>query len=259
MAFPDPTHPVSSLFSQPQPYNGPRPKILGIFEPWFEHADSPVKSRCHQVVQYLKETLNYEVVKIEIPYIPEGQLAHAFTILSEMALEAKSLFPSRPWLTDLTAANKVLLSVGAQTPATDYLLAQQMRHMLMSHLAFLFERHTGLMIVTPTSPMAGWPIEDEGDLKHGVNNANLSVRNMEYIWLANFTGCPAITCPVGYAEPTKGTGDIPIGFMAMGEWGTEDALLEWGRDVERWLNEEYPGGRKRPTAWHDVLENARRL
>jgi Asp-tRNA(Asn)/Glu-tRNA(Gln) amidotransferase A subunit family amidase len=196
-------------------------------------------------------------VPITIPHLPEGQLAHAFTILSEMASEAKSLFPSRPWLTDLGAANKIFLTVGAQTPATDYLLAQQMRHMLMCHLAFLFQNHPGLVIVTPTSPMAGWPIEQENDLKYGANNANLSIRNMEYVWLANFTGCPALSCPVGYVEPKKGTGDIPIGFMGMGEWGSEDALIEWGRDVERWLNEEYPGGRRRPISWENILEKAK--
>lgn len=259
MAFPNPSHPVASLFKQPQPHRGHRPKVLGIYEPWFERADPEVKSRCHQAIQYLRETLNYEVVSIALPYVPEGQLAHAFTILSEMAAEAKIKFPSsRPWLTDLNAGNKVLLCVGAQTPATDYLMAQHLRHMLMSHLAFLFDKHPGLVIVTPTSPMAGWAIENEGDLRYGLQDANLSLRNMEYVWLANFAGCPALSCPVGYVKPKKGSGDIPIGFMGMSDWGSEDLLIEWGRDVERWLNEELPGGRRRPAGWEDVLGNARK-
>jgi len=258
MALPIPTHPVSSLFKQPKPLEGSRPKIMGIYGPWFERADLQVKSLCHQVVQYLRESLGYEVVEIEIPYLSEGQSAHAITILSEMATTAKSQFhPSRPWLTDLTAANKVLLSVGSQTPAPDYILAARLRHLIMSHLAFLYQKHPGLVIVTPTTPIAGWPIGQEGDLKYGFTDANLSLRNMEYVWLANFTGCPALSCPVGYVSPAKGSGDIPVGFHAMGEWGSEDALIEWGRDAEKWLNEKYPGGRRHPAVWEDVLENAK--
>lgn len=258
MALPNPTNPVSPLFKQPAPLEGNRPKIMGIFEPWFERADPEVKSRCHQVVQYFRESLGYDVVKIEIPYLSEGQSAHALTILAEMATTAKGLFdPSRPWLTDLTAANKVLLAVGSQTAIQDYILAARLRHLLMSHLAFLFQKHPGLVIVTPTTPIAGWPIEREGDLKYGISDGNLSIRNMEYIWLANFTGCPAISCPVGYISPARGSGDIPVGFHAMGEWGSEDALIEWGRDAEKWLNEMYAGGRKHPAVWEDVLENAK--
>jgi amidase len=51
---------------------------------------------------------------------------------------------------------------------------------------------------------------------------------MEYVWLANFTGCPAISCPAGYS-PDSG---VPIGVMAMGEWGTEEDLIAFARDGE---------------------------
>ena len=65
------------------------------------------------------------------------------------------------------------------------------------------------------------------------------------------------SCPVGYTAPAKGKGRIPIGLMAMGEWGSEDALLAWGREAERFLNEEYAGGRQRPTNWVDVVEQSK--
>lgn len=217
-----------------------------------------MRNICHQAVQYLRESLDYEVVVIELPYLPEGQLAHAFTILSEMTTDAKRLAfsQSRHWLTDLEPNNKILMSVGAQTPAADYLLAAQLRHLLMAHLAFLFQKYPGLVIVTPTTPIPGWEIDAESDLVVGKSDANKSLRNMEYAWLANFTGIPAISCPVGYVAPVRGVGDVPIGLMGMGEWGSEDALIEWGRDVERYLHEEYRGGRRSPAGWEDVLGNA---
>jgi len=80
---------------------------------------------------------------------------------------------------------------------------------------------------------------------------------MEYVWLANFTGCPAINCPVGYIDPVKGKGKIPVGITGMGEWGSEDVLIEWGREAESYLNNEaLSGGRQRPANWEDVLDLA---
>lgn len=69
-----------------------------------------------------------------------------------------------------------------------------------------------------------------------------------------------ISCPVGYVDPVKGKGKgkVPVGLMAMGEWGGEDALLVWGRDAERWLNEEYADGRQRPANWVDVMEQGKK-
>jgi Amidase len=91
------------------------------------------------------------------------------------------------------------------------------------------------------------------DLKYGITNGNTSIRNMQYVWLANFCGNPAISFPVGYAEPAKGKGRIPVGLMAMGERGAEDQLLDWGRECEGYSNELYPGGRQRLANWEDVV------
>jgi Asp-tRNA(Asn)/Glu-tRNA(Gln) amidotransferase A subunit family amidase len=258
MGVPDPKNPVNVLFRQPQPLAETRAKIIGICEPWFDRADPEVQSKCREVVEYYGGKLGYKIVSIDIPSLEDGQLAHAFTILSECATHIKhDSPPPRHWLTDLNPANQVLMAVADQTPAGDYLLAQKMRHLLMQHLAALYQKYPGMVVVTPTSPAAGWSIAHEDDLKYGITNGNKSVRNMEYVWLANFIGCPAISCPAGYVEPEKGAGKVPIGIMAMGEWGSEDALIEWGREAETWLNEEYPGGRQRPATWEDIILNAK--
>jgi Asp-tRNA(Asn)/Glu-tRNA(Gln) amidotransferase A subunit family amidase len=260
MAQPEPLHPVSSLFPQPRPHAGQRAKIIGIYQDWFDRADPAIRAVCSETIEYLVTKQGYRVVKISIPYLPEGQRAHAMLTLAEMAAlikEAKPQSPERYWLTDLGAATKILAMVGSQTPAFDYILAAKMRSLLMSHIAFLYEQYPGMVIVTPTSPMSGWPIAQQGDLVHGVSDGNSSIRNMEYIWLANYTGCPAITAPAGYIPPVKGHGELPVGIMAMGEWGSEDALIEWGRDVEKYLVEEYPGGRRYPLVWEDVIQNAK--
>ncbi|KAK5737782.1 hypothetical protein LTR17_006430 [Elasticomyces elasticus] len=159
-------------------------------------------------------------------------------------------------LKDLTPANQVLMSVGSKTPGVDFLQAQKMRMLLMQHLAHLYENHPGMIIVTPTTPNAGWTFEPQ-DLKYGCSNGNMSLRSMEYVWLANLTGCPAISVPAAYLEPEKGTGRIPIGFMGMGEWCSEDELLAFGYDCERYLHDVYENGRVRPATYVEVLEAAR--
>lgn len=254
MAIPNIDDATSSLFTPPGKADPARPKVIGIFKDWFDRADPAVLKVCNDAVDFYKNKLGYEIVPIEIPYVPEGQIAHAFTILCGMAIDARARPVSNSnWLADLNPANKVLLSVADQTPARDYFLAQRLRNLLMQHLAFLYRKYPGLLIVTPTTPIAGWPIAKESDLKHGAFDGNQSIRNMEYVWLANFCGCPAIGCPVGYAEPVKGKGKIPVGLMAMGEWGSEDSLIEWGKEAEKWLNEEHTGGRQRASNWEDVF------
>jgi len=250
MAKPDPNNASSSLFPPPTSYSIPRshPKILGIHKAWFDSADPPVLNACHDALSYY-ESIGYTLVDITIPYLTEGQLAHALTILSEISSGIHHL-------KDLTAANKILLSVGKQSPASDFLLAQKMRNLLMQHLAFLFQSHPGLLIVTPTTPLAGWYISGgSADLKHGVCDANMSVRNMEYVWLANFTGCPAISVPVGRVQAKEGEGRIPVGLMAMAQWGAEDDLIEWGKAGETWAWES--GRMGRAEGWVDVLDVAK--
>ncbi|KAL9600922.1 MAG: hypothetical protein Q9219_002857 [cf. Caloplaca sp. 3 TL-2023] len=264
LATPDPENPTSSLFTPPFPSPSPQipqeKRLLGIYKPWFDSASPRVVAACETALAHYTSLAggNYEIIPITLPHLHAGQLAHAMTILSEIS----GGLPSPPPST-LTPSNKLLLSVGARAPAIDLLLAQKLRSLLMSHLAHLFRRHPGLLIVTPTTPNAGWRIGGgDADLKYGVSDANMSVRSMRYVWLANFTGCPAITVPVGMVEGERGEGKVgdegegkvPVGLMAMGEWGDEEGLLEWGRCGERWAWKEGEEKVARGKGWDDARE-----
>ncbi|KAF1814077.1 amidase signature enzyme [Eremomyces bilateralis CBS 781.70] len=247
MAIPDPSHSLSSTFLPPaRPHDPPR-KLLGIYKPWFDRAEPAVRDVCQAALNHMTSQQGYSLVDISIPFLVEGGQAHAITILSEIA----SGFPSAR-ATNLTPANRVLLAVAGRARAQDLLAAQRVRNALMQHLAHLYRAHPGLIIVTPTTPLAGWAIGD-GDLSDGVSDGDRSIRNMEYVWLANFTGCPALSMPVGYVAPGTGQGDIPVGLMGMGEWGAEEELIRWGFDGEGWLREGWEGGRQRAGAWVDVV------
>ncbi|SMR41898.1 unnamed protein product [Zymoseptoria tritici ST99CH_1E4] len=253
MAQPDSLNHKSRLFappSSPTAKNPKRRKVLGIYKPWFDRADPGVEASCQNAIEFLTSKLGYETVDITIPLVPEGQIAHALTILSELAsgVTASSIWKLQP-------ATKILFSVGRRTTAIDFLQAQRVRQIIMQHLSYLFTTHPSLIIITPTTPNAGWPI-GVNDLAYGASNANMSVRSMEYVWMANFSGCPALTAPVGFVEAKQGKGKVPIGLMGMGEWRSEDELIAFGYDCESFVKEGLEGGRVRPENWMDVLEAA---
>lgn len=245
MAEPDPEDPDGKFFAlptgAPSSTRGSR-KVLGICRPWFDRADKPVRDICYKALDYLEQQCGYEIVNINLPLLDDGQRAHAITIMSEVLTCC-----SPSVLANLTPANRILLSVASRTTSLDFLQAQRLRHLLMQHLSHLYEQHSELIIVTPTTPNAGWPFQ-EADLSQGVSDGNTQIRNMEYAWLANFTGCPAISAPVGYLAPEagKGEGRVPVGLMGMGEWGGEEGLMGFGYAVEGFLHRGLEGGRVEP-------------
>ncbi|KXT05198.1 hypothetical protein AC578_8397 [Pseudocercospora eumusae] len=247
MAQPDPLDPDSSLFTPPGSITTRNLKTLGIYRPWFDRADPLVQSSCQKAIDWLVSTQNYTLIDITLPLLPEGQLAHAMTILSELSIGIPQTSTHL-----LSPANKVLIPVARKTTAIDFLQAQRLRNLIMQHLSHLYSQHPGLIIVSPTTTEAGWKLET-GDLRYGLTDANKQLKNMEYAWLANFCGCPAISVPIGYDTPADGKGRVPIGFMGMGEWCSEDELIAFGYDCEKFLHGEVEGGRFKPGNHVDVV------
>lgn len=251
MAQSNPACTTQSALAPSRPIPADAKKTIGICPAWNARAAPSVREACDAAIAHYK-TLGYDVVDISLPYLREAQLAHGATCITEMA----SVHYGRA--SSVRAAHamvgpqpRVLVATGSQTPAADYLAFQRLRELLMQHLAHLFQEHPNLLIVSPTTPMAGWP-KGAGEESHGFSDANASLENMLYVFLANITGCPAVSAPVGYVEPAQGVGRIPVGLMAMGEWGAEEALLGWATEAGAYLDG-LEGGRRRPRGWVDVL------
>lgn len=253
-------HPTSG-FPHPTafgvPDNAQRNRVLGIPEDWFADADPGVQSLCRTMVDRLVKEHGYREVPIKIPFLTEGQIAHALTILTDGA----TLLPETK---NLTYANRILLAIGRTTPATDYLLAQKLRGLLMKHLAYLWKTYPGMIIVTPTTACAGWKIKTQSELKDGFSDGDKTLRSMTYVWMANFCGLPALTVPAGYVVPEghpdaglvadeKVEGKVPVGLMGTGEWTQEHNLLQFGVDAEA-VGADV---RVRPPIWVDVVAKAR--
>lgn len=234
MAAPDPANINSSQFPTPSAslsaYTSPSTKYIGIVPEWVGRAEPIVKSAFDAMINHYKSQPDYEIVEIDMPLLQFGQKSHALTILSEIRSGV-----TNAQLAALTSPNQILLSVANQAKATDFLAAMKVRSVIMSHLASLFQRYPGLVIATPTTPIPGWKIENPAvDLARGVSDGDKAIRNMEYVWLANFTGCPCLGFPMGEVSETG----VPMGFMGMGEWGSEEGLFEFARVGDSFWNDE---------------------
>lgn len=251
VSTPHPTSPFPPLRLNPTARD---PKLLGIPEAWFARATPAIQALCNSLVRELVTRHGYRAVPVSIPFLAEGQLAHALTVLTDAA----ALLPPGEATRGLTAANRILLALGRVTPATDYVLAQKLRRLLMQHLAWLWREHPGMLIVTPTTACEGLPMADPrpsgGELRYGVNDGDRTMQSMEYVWLANFCGLPSLSVPAGFV-PGKGGHDVPVGLMATGEWCSEDQLLRFGAVVEEVAAER----RRRPKGWVDVVGRAKAL
>lgn len=257
MAAPNPKDPVQGSFALSVPPSPTAKKTIGIYQDWIDQASPAVLEATKRAISYFTDKLGYKVVNITIPYVEEAQYAHSAWALTEAYDHAQSraVDPTNP-LKNLNNCNQLLITVGAVTSGVDMIKYGQLRGLIMEHLAFLWKKHPGMLILTPTNPDAGWLIHP-GDQAYGFSDGNVTIRNMMYIWLANSTGCPAVSAPVGYADAEQGEGKLPVGLMAMGEWGAEEQLLAWAKEAETYLNSAWEGGRNKPTEWADVVEIAK--
>jgi len=253
MAKPLASDPIQALFAPSIPPAPAAKRYIGIYRAWWDQADSRVLKVCNDAICWFAAQ-HYEVIPIYIPLVDVGQLAHSGACLAEMANTARSR-SNNPSDNLTSPATQLLLTIGAQTPAGDLFKYAALRELLMQHLAHLFQSHPGLLIVTPTTAVNGWP-KHAGDDAVGLSDGNATIRAMTYVWLANSTGCPAVSVPVGYAQPAVGSGRLPVSLMAMGEWGAEEQLLAWSGEAETYLNEVVEGGRVRPDQWVDVIQLA---
>lgn len=255
MSASNPDDATQSAFAPSIPPSPTAKKYIGVCNEWSDCAAPDVLDATNKAITYLTNKLDYELVEIDLPYLQESQAAHSAWALVEAVDQQQTRAPkghSSDSLSMVNHANKCTQAMGAVTSGVDMVKIGQLRELLMEHLAFLFQKYPGLLILTPTVPDAGWKIHP-GDQAYGFIDGPRTFRTMMYIWLANATGCPAITSPVGYAEPEAGEGRLPIGLMATGEWGAEEQLLSFAKDAETYLNEVYEGGRSRSKDWADVI------
>lgn len=193
---------------------------IGIFRPWFEHAQPDVVAAAKRAVDSLVSR-GAEVVEVELPELDLARVAHAITILSEMLT---SMLEHEERLGELAPHVRVSLAVARGFRSTDYLRAQRARARVMGHMDRVFEKVD--VIATPSTGMTA-PLIPVKDDHASWSDLSTTVELMRFAFLQNLTGHPAISVPCGY--DTLG---LPIGFQLTGRHWEEALLLRMARVVE---------------------------
>lgn len=211
MAQPCPEDPVNGMFPHTTTHKAINAaesgkRYIGIDREWVALSDPEVLEMFNSAIEYYTKNHEYEVVDIKIPLQSENEKAFSLTILAEVMTAVK---PEE--LIKLQHSNQILLNVsGTHATAKDLISANRLRERAMRHMAWLWKRYPGLLILTPTTPCAGWKIRKPSDITdgHGFANVDITLQTMEYTAFGNWVGAPAITCPMGYTAE-----EVPMGIM----------------------------------------------
>ncbi len=201
---------------------------LGIFPDWFEHADREVVAVNQALVEEFKAA-GAEIREVSIPELDLTRVAHALTILTEMAACMAS-YPQHQ--RDFAPSTRLSLVIGRAMSARDYLQAQRMRTRAMRHFAAALEEVDA--ILTPATGLPA-PLVPPAALSNGWSDLSTTTEMMRFVFPANLTGNPAVSFPAGYS-----TAGLPIGMQAIGRHWEEALLLRIASAAEQVVERRLP-------------------
>ncbi len=240
MAGPDPCDPNS--LQQPQPtlagwdQADSRGLKLGVFWPWFEHADAEVVAICRALVDRLVEA-GASLSEVVMADLEAARVAHTLTIAGEMAQAMDATYAAHRGDHGLDV--RINLALARAFATHDYLKAQRVR----THAIASFNQALANVdvIVTPATGIAA-PAIPPAALPHGESDLTTLVEIMRFVTPANLTGLPAIVFPAGYTAA-----GLPVGLQAIGKAWDEVTLLRLARVAERLV------ARRAPQWSYDLL------
>lgn len=202
---------------------------LGIYRPWFEDADPEVARVTHDVLARL-ERHGAKLVDIELPDLDLCRVAHAVTILSEMATSVAPYL--RRKRSDFGWGARLMMALASRFTARDYVRAQQVRARFTAHVEQALS--VADVLVTPTTARTAPAIR--GDvLPLGESDLEVTSALMRFAFPWNMTGHPALTFPAGYDAQ-----GLPIGLQLAGAAWSEALLLRVAHQAEQWVDRRLP-------------------
>ena len=194
---------------------------LGVYTPWFDHASPEVARVCHALLGEF-EKQGATLVEIELEDLELCRVAHAVTILSEMATTMDQY--DELHRSDLGLGVRLNLALAREMTGRDYVRAQQVRTRFSANVEKALAKCDAIM--TPTTGIVAPEIAADV-LPRGESNLDVTSAMMRFVFPANLTGHPAISFPAGH----DGNG-IPVGMQAMGRAWDESLLLRIAQAAE---------------------------
>jgi Asp-tRNA(Asn)/Glu-tRNA(Gln) amidotransferase A subunit family amidase len=234
IAGPDPAEPLT--LRQPSPtlvgWNNPdlHGLRLGVYPEWNRHADPQVSAACETTLAGLVKA-GASVTEICIPELDAMRIAHAITILTEMA---EGMRPYRLRKENFAPSTRLSLVIGEVVSAHDYLQAQRMRTRAMHIFKQIFREVDA--IITPGTGLVAPRVPAQA-LSKGWSDLGTDTELMRFIFPGNLVGLPAIVFPAGYTAQ----GGLPIGVQAIGRHWEEALLLRIAYAAEQFTERRTPG------------------
>lgn len=232
IAGPDPRDPNSLVQPAPRIDGWNRTDLsglrLGIYREWFEHASPEIVSTCKQMVECFRAA-GAEICEVNLPELDEMRIAHAVTILSEMAACMRAYRSHRR---EQGLSVRLSLVLGEALTSNDYIQAQRMRTRALAIFRQAFTRVDA--ILTPGTALTAQPIPT-GSLPAGWSDLGTDTEMMRYVYPGNLTGLPGISFPVGY--DSRG---MPVSMQAIGRHWEEHLLLRLAYTAEQHTQRRLP-------------------
>jgi len=189
-----------------------------------EDVTPEVREACDAAIEALRGESGGEVREVSLPDLEAATLAAILIINSESmnGVTPERLNRLHP---ELSAVARGLFKYRMLLPAAATVQATRVRTLMRRRLAALFEDVD--VIAWPTVPAPAPPLEQPMvELPSG--NLGADQANVRGAALANLTGIPSISMPVGLS----GEG-LPIALQLQAAWGRDELLLDAAEALER--------------------------
>ncbi|HEU5105778.1 MAG TPA: amidase [Solirubrobacterales bacterium] len=214
----------STLFGKELQASKPPALRIGVIRGEVSEDVAPaVREACEAAIEDLRVASGGEVREIELPELAAATLA---TVLIANSESLGGITPERLNNLDpeLSPLGRGLLKYRVLLPAVATIKAGQLRTLARHTLAKVFEQVD--VIAWPTVPAVAPPLEAPVvELPSGTLTADEA--NVRGGALANLTGIPAISVPVGSSE------GLPIGLQLQAAWGRDELLLDAAEALEQ--------------------------
>ncbi|HEX7059739.1 MAG TPA: amidase [Solirubrobacterales bacterium] len=183
-----------------------------------------VGDACEAAIEALRAETGGEVKEVELADLAPATMSGVLIINAEMlnGITPAQLNDVDP---ELSPVNRGFVKYRMLLPVAAVAQAKRMRALMRRRLAALFEQVD--VLAWPTVPAVAPPLEAPlVELPSGTLTADQA--NVRGGALANLTGIPGISTPVGFSSD-----GLPIGLQLQAEWGRDELLLDAAEALER--------------------------
>ena len=183
-----------------------------------------MRDACEAAIEALRAETGGEVREVSLPDLEAAALA-AILVINGESLGGTTPERLNRLHPEISPVARGTLKYRMLLPAAATVQASRVRTMMRRRLAALFEQVD--VLAWPTVPAPAPPLEAPVvELPSGTLTADQA--NVRGSGLANLTGTPAISVPVGLSAER-----LPIALQLQGAWGSDELLLDAAEALER--------------------------